>query len=1322
MAEIKQARIDIGGSSYQTSYVPYVSDYCCARFQYIITASELMERGVMPGFKIKGISLYSYSNPNTAMDNFRIRLKEVGTKDKLTRWEKDDLTLLHHEARINTSSFRHNTWREYSFNQGTQEYIWSGENLLIDITKDGISTSSGGGNYVRDGLNAGRGAGGQAGYSGYSYPFDTLPFNAQTYILDTIIHYDPPYNTYGTWTSNSISLINVEDYDSESSHIDWIGNTPEGTSLTIFTGLSDDSLTEPSTWTAITNGSGIGGASGNLSTKYLWIKAELSTTDSNITPELDSITVDIWTSQGTPGQSTLAISENILSGGSSILPLTETVKLSGSSDLPINVNVTDNALGTVILPITERTIIKDSEYIDLIERAVIHQEDNLDITERVLIAASSSTFIKEVVKQTPGSSNILLYELIKASDASILPLNESISMRYGDPEDPRLIYTAADFNDIRNHTNDYFVLMNDIDLSGAHWTAIPVFKGQIDGNGFVVRGLNAKTIFNESYNSSTGVWTITTLQRASFFINANKGIIKNIAFEGMNIRTTTDRYGSNTNDVSFINTNSGTVKNVVLKGIFTNSNYNSTNGVKVSGMCINNSGTIEDCYIDVEVVLSNYSYSNTAGAIYIMQAGGLIKNCLVRNTSLRNSPGRPIFYTAISPDQIVSCYYNKDELGHYTGLSQESLGRTSTELKTKATYVGWDFINTWDMKGSNYPYNRFVSTRTTNSLSVVEDIKIDGSSLLPIIENITRANINLTENILGENSVMLPINEKIFSFVGQSTLPVSETILKKVFKLPLVERVYKASESATIPSNEIINKPNLILEHTLLNPTSKTNAYVESIAGAAKKSLVVGIPALPTLDSLFRFGNITEDNRMTLSPPDSGDELMYFTEVGVSPYSPGIYRFLFTNLTTGQVLINVSEETRGMYAFYMPINKHFYINETDTYQGRIIGPPHESTYSILYYRSRKATATGSATVTINYPEVSNMFQLGLEGTNLNKSTTTVSVDGGVTWQPFNQYQWYFRNYNYSYALIKFDTVYDITIVNRILFYGKAKPSSNVSTYEYIVFTGTTSFPLNEKVWMGRGTREISINEKTMQDGLIALPLIESVRTNTYSSLPLIDKIFGHTNNTLPITERTLTTSYSNVSLLEDVKIHDVSLLPLTERIFTSNYSNIPLEERVAKVGSNSASLSERVVRYNVRTLPLYEGVMDANNNKLPVNERVVLADTNTLQIIETIINGGHVNLVATERIKAYKSKVLDMVEDIKISGKKTVLLRETIYQADTDSIKLSEFIKSDTQSYFPIRETIFGVASGSITTIEYVTDESYDVLVRKSIFGRITGK
>lgn len=69
---------------------------------------------------------------------------------------------------------------------------------------------------------------------------------------------------------------------------------------------------------------------------------------------------------------------------------------------------------------------------------------------------------------------------------------------------PTPIYTAEQFNGIRNDLTGYYILMNDIDLSGySAWQPIGyaensdigltygnAFKGYLDGNGFAVRGLN----------------------------------------------------------------------------------------------------------------------------------------------------------------------------------------------------------------------------------------------------------------------------------------------------------------------------------------------------------------------------------------------------------------------------------------------------------------------------------------------------------------------------------------------------------------------------------------------------------------------------------------------------------------------------------------------------------------------------------------------------------------------------------------------------------------------------------------------------------------
>jgi uncharacterized repeat protein (TIGR02543 family) len=68
------------------------------------------------------------------------------------------------------------------------------------------------------------------------------------------------------------------------------------------------------------------------------------------------------------------------------------------------------------------------------------------------------------------------------------------------------IYTAADLNNIRNNPSAYYVLANDIDLSGyANWTPIPYFTGTLNG-GANRKISNMNISYTTTYNGlSTGV-------------------------------------------------------------------------------------------------------------------------------------------------------------------------------------------------------------------------------------------------------------------------------------------------------------------------------------------------------------------------------------------------------------------------------------------------------------------------------------------------------------------------------------------------------------------------------------------------------------------------------------------------------------------------------------------------------------------------------------------------------------------------------------------------------------------------------------------------
>jgi len=105
------------------------------------------------------------------------------------------------------------------------------------------------------------------------------------------------FNSYdgykGYRVSNPLSLNEINNVTY--SNIKWTSTEPSGTSIKIATGINEDPSTEPDTYTEATNDALIPGisVSDDLTGKYLWIKQELSSNDSETTPSLSSLEVNI---------------------------------------------------------------------------------------------------------------------------------------------------------------------------------------------------------------------------------------------------------------------------------------------------------------------------------------------------------------------------------------------------------------------------------------------------------------------------------------------------------------------------------------------------------------------------------------------------------------------------------------------------------------------------------------------------------------------------------------------------------------------------------------------------------------------------------------------------------------------------------------------------------------------------------------------------------------------------------------------------------------------------------------------------------------------
>lgn len=80
----------------------------------------------------------------------------------------------------------------------------------------------------------------------------------------------------------------------KSSLIEWASTEPEGTSITVFAGLSTSDTVEPETWHVCTSGDPIPGIVGEVvGGHYLWVKQVLLTDGPMATPKLHSLTITI---------------------------------------------------------------------------------------------------------------------------------------------------------------------------------------------------------------------------------------------------------------------------------------------------------------------------------------------------------------------------------------------------------------------------------------------------------------------------------------------------------------------------------------------------------------------------------------------------------------------------------------------------------------------------------------------------------------------------------------------------------------------------------------------------------------------------------------------------------------------------------------------------------------------------------------------------------------------------------------------------------------------------------------------------------------------
>lgn len=249
----------------------------------------------------------------------------------------------------------------------------------------------------------------------------------------------------------------------------------------------------------------------------------------------------------------------------------------------------------------------------------------------------------------------------------------------GTQQQPYEISTAEQLDKVRNNLQPglYFKLSNDINLNvspyneGDGWLPIgsdgSAFRGNIDGNGHIIRGLT----INRSGDSFVGLFgqlesgsTVTNMRLENVNITGNwvvGGLAGHNRFGSISNSYVTGSINGNHAIGGLVGFNDGTIT-TSYAAADVNGNY------EIGGLVgVNMNGTITTCYTTGTVSGTN-------------QAGGLVG---VNNRIIANS-----YYNNGSTHQ--------DDTGKGTGL-------TDSEMRVRANFMGWDFASDWYQLPNEYP-------------------------------------------------------------------------------------------------------------------------------------------------------------------------------------------------------------------------------------------------------------------------------------------------------------------------------------------------------------------------------------------------------------------------------------------------------------------------------------------------------------------------------------------------------------------------------------------------------------------------------------------
>ncbi|MCX6154134.1 MAG: hypothetical protein NT007_08240 [Candidatus Kapabacteria bacterium] len=225
----------------------------------------------------------------------------------------------------------------------------------------------------------------------------------------------------------------------------------------------------------------------------------------------------------------------------------------------------------------------------------------------------------------------------------------------GTHSDPYQITTMSELQEVNDDTRSSYILMNDLDAKDYEFKLINLYKGELNGNGHIIRNLKYCGLIS-SYCIGC---TVTKL-----------GIEYDTCYYGSGLVLMTDG------------------------GVKISECY--TSGVMINaqtGFCLfNYSGFINNCY-------SSCTLTNTSGKSTIGFLGSIGNSYNCYFSGYLEGEGTRNFFNYGSNN-----YWNKDYYPDADSFKCYGIPKTSAEMMKRSTYKGWDFDSVWCIdEGKDYP-------------------------------------------------------------------------------------------------------------------------------------------------------------------------------------------------------------------------------------------------------------------------------------------------------------------------------------------------------------------------------------------------------------------------------------------------------------------------------------------------------------------------------------------------------------------------------------------------------------------------------------------